>query len=251
MTVAIPITSSSNNTMCCQTIEQNQSFSKNFMNRCWSVLSDGSSLVGRVMSSYDGIDYGSKLFSNIVLAVQVAFQEIGTPIADRLSEKLLGVWAFTGAVSLPGRVKIFTSGEYLKKSVYKNVYNVFMVFKCFLDSTRWLVSQGVLNLGRLATSIGGTRLAQITTAAALGSAARAAFLVAGTFDIVDAMITVSDAAKKHTSMTKPILTIAADVGKIGCTILSPWFFTWYFALLGIYTGAVCLVKSAYDKAHER
>lgn len=210
----------------------------------------GANVVKKVADSFDGLDYGTKTVAGICLFVQLWFRNVGAPVATAISKQMMVVWDFTCIPSLINRSNVFISGDYIKKkhSKCKIIYNLSLVGKSALDSLGWLRKMGVDLAGKIASTMGATRmLAQLPMKLTLSFVANWVCIVGCAFDIVDAVMSIAS-GKTDKTARRHILSICNDVGKIGCCAVG-FTFTYGFAALSLFTGTTSLLKTIYDKTY--
>lgn len=184
--------------------------------RAVAAVETGSSVATLIFDKTNALFKFFKFAGGSIQVASLYVSEGTRKVLEGVGRDFKEVEGILGFAQLVDRVSYFTSKKHLKESALKTANAFFIVIAKSAEVLMWCAKRSVVNLGALASAIGGTAFFNLTQKVALASVKGITVAIAASCSIADTAITL---AKKGTkSLIKPCLTFVEESGKIALCV---------------------------------
>jgi len=216
--------------------------------RCWKVITKISDGTSKVFAHSDGVDKVSKMFIAFTVTVMVVCNDATMPVVSGLNKAFTNVCGLISPCGAVDRLNVFVNGTYRKQGPFKRVSTACLVVSKSAEALKWLRVRGVVELGQLARTIGGSRLYQVTSLVTITTFKSFFVVIASVCAIIDAGLSIADSWGQP--KVKQLLTIVNDTGKICVTLFAAYWFSYPFAIIAIITGVSGVAKFVFNQYYK-
>lgn len=195
----------------------------------------------------EGLDKFSKAASSILSLIRL--RNVSMPVFTELMKHFNEVAGFIGPAGACERLFTFirgTNDEGKALTIWKRINAGCLAVSKTAETLAWMSIRGMVELGRLAKAIGGTPLFNITRKFTAFAVKNKFTIIACCLAIVDASIEISQGK----GLTKQVLTLVNESGKVYTTLFCASWFTMSFAVIAVITGVSGLAKFIYSEYHK-
>lgn len=226
--------------------------------RTWKVITYIPDAGSKTVMSSDGLYKFAKVVKSVCQATMVLFNDMSLAVASPFNKLFGELDAIIGPATIIERANHFISGKAFEKdkdgnykcSIWKNLNAGTLIVVKGTEGFIWMGKRGA-DLGKLAQSMGGTPLYNVTSRMSAVTFKNYFSVSASLFAIIEITRNMVKHCKKPSAkddpVAKQILALINESGKIILTLAGAYYFTYAFAVVSLMTAGSGMAKFLYSK----